>query len=1056
MQFAIARWVGICLFLALATMTSAAVEFESSFDTYLHEKRSQHVWQIGQDLEAYKSLVKDSDCGILVLDSCQQLVYWNNASIYFDHTKLAQFEYSGVIRNPSGDIYFLEIQSSNEQIYSIFILIPLKFANWQNQKAFIESTFGTPFRQVDYKINDSARAATSEELLISWNKIPSAIWGNFNLFFFFLLLCFCYFLLLRKSNYLLQKFGRIEGTVIIILLMLAIRLTLSPDVLFSHIRYHPVFESVLTSSLLSSSIGDLFLNMLLFVVITLFLIKVYDFDNERLKQIEPGRYTLVSGYFIVLLAFILFVYIVKQLILNSNTEYHFDKIYILDWNTHLMIMSILLFISALFFLTYLFIKFLNGICATLERRLLSFFVSTLLTYPIFLYLDLNVSDFGFYVLALCLIFLMDLFVDTNKKSVSWLVIWLVTIASGTTALLHVQNQKVYALKATTYANEIAEQRERSGENEFDAVYNNPDRFDWAIYEGYLVTDQSEGVYPVTFPFEEFPAVGEIREQVSSLRNDLIYRYKPGITVLVGTARNALLQIISLFSFLFTSLSILALSILFLNAFLKIIPVSWNIHFTRKRTIRRRIQFSIFSILIISFAAVISITYFFLNQYNNDLYGNIYRNEQPNDPELISLEMDQIGKRLNEGVLIEEELLSNRRVFRYDQNGRLLNSINAGKQPLYRPPGSVIENNQSIEITSLRLDGLEYFIKPIRIAEEKQILALSGLIKSPKDNYFFNNLLGSLLNIYIFLFIIASSVALTFSDSITRPLTKLREKILSFKLGKSYEKLEWRSNDELGELINDYNRMLDQLEESAQTLAMTEREVAWREMAKQVAHEIKNPLTPMKLSLQHLQMTIKRDPERAKDLIDRASKILLEQIDNLADIASEFSSFAKMPKPQNMNVVLNDIASNVHDLFRKRDDMDINLYVPIDEIYVFADRNYMTRILINLLKNSIQAIPSGRRGIIDINVYKEEDNAVIKITDNGIGIPDEIKEKVFKPNFTSKNSGTGLGLAICANIVESFNGKIYFKSVVDEGTSFFIEIPLMHMEDNYKKEEHVIL
>jgi len=184
--------------------------------------------------------------------------------------------------------------------------------------------------------------------------------------------------------------------------------------------------------------------------------------------------------------------------------------------------------------------------------------------------------------------------------------------------------------------------------------------------------------------------------------------------------------------------------------------------------------------------------------------------------------------------------------------------------------------------------------------------------------------------------------------------------------------------------------------------------------------------------------------------------LIEQIDNLSQIAGEFSSFGKLPQGQNEKVILNEIVSTIHDLFRKRDDMDITLAVPIDEIFVFADKNHLIRILNNIVKNAIQAIPSGRRGMISLNLYKDEQNAYIKVSDNGVGIPENMYGKVFSPNFTTKSSGTGLGLAISANMIESFNGKIYFDTQETKGTDFYIKIPLMHLEDNYRDENKVNL
>ena len=302
--------------------------------------------------------------------------------------------------------------------------------------------------------------------------------------------------------------------------------------------------------------------------------------------------------------------------------------------------------------------------------------------------------------------------------------------------------------------------------------------------------------------------------------------------------------------------------------------------------------------------------------------------------------------------------------------------------------------------------------------------------------------GTLLNAYVFLFLIAVALAIGVANSITRPLGQLGEKLKKLKLGKKNETIQWAIDDEIGALIKDYNQMIQQLDQSALIMAQTERDSAWREMAKQVAHEIKNPLTPMKLSIQYLQNGVDQDPETLKALVGRVSNTLIEQIDNLSIIASEFSNFAKMPMAENEKVLLNDVVASVHDLFRKRDDMDIQLYVPIQDIYVFADRNLMIRVLNNVVKNAIQAIPLTTRGQINISLKKRDENAIIIVEDNGAGIPREMRTKVFTPNFTTKSSGTGLGLAICANIVETFNGRIYFETEHDRGTKFYIEIPLM--------------
>ena len=315
-------------------------------------------------------------------------------------------------------------------------------------------------------------------------------------------------------------------------------------------------------------------------------------------------------------------------------------------------------------------------------------------------------------------------------------------------------------------------------------------------------------------------------------------------------------------------------------------------------------------------------------------------------------------------------------------------------------------------------------------------------------------MSTLMNVYVFLLLIASGFAIAVANSITNPIGIIGEKLKQFKLGRRNEPLEWKNQDELGALISEYNMMIKKLEESAEMLAQSEREGAWREMAKQVAHEIKNPLTPMKLSIQYLLHAYKSNPENAEPLLKRVTSTLIEQIDNLAQIASEFSNFAKMPRAENQKININALISSVYDLFNKGSEMDISIHLPIEEFFVYADKNHLIRVLNNLMKNAEQSIPDEREGKIGVELYRRENVAVIKVSDNGSGIPDDKKDKVFVPNFTTKSSGTGLGLAISKNIIESVNGDIYFKTVVGEGTEFFVELPIVEINEMERVKEKV--
>jgi len=254
---------------------------------------------------------------------------------------------------------------------------------------------------------------------------------------------------------------------------------------------------------------------------------------------------------------------------------------------------------------------------------------------------------------------------------------------------------------------------------------------------------------------------------------------------------------------------------------------------------------------------------------------------------------------------------------------------------------------------------------------------------------------------------------------------------------------WNRNDEIGKLVNEYNRMIDELARSAELLARSERESAWREMARQVAHEIKNPLTPMKLSVQYLEQSWNRHSPDWDKRLAKFTQTMIEQIDTLSAIAGEFSDFAKMPVTKKENTNLVEVIQNAISLFRNYDNVHITFSKPsFSDFFVFADKEQLLRAFNNLLKNSIQAIGTRPDGKIEITVEHSGTNCKIEITDNGGGIPAELRNKIFSPNFTTKSGGMGLGLAIVRSIIVNSGGEISFRSVEGEGTTFVILLPLV--------------
>ena len=302
-------------------------------------------------------------------------------------------------------------------------------------------------------------------------------------------------------------------------------------------------------------------------------------------------------------------------------------------------------------------------------------------------------------------------------------------------------------------------------------------------------------------------------------------------------------------------------------------------------------------------------------------------------------------------------------------------------------------------------------------------------------------LVAIINIFVLLFGFSIVGALFVSNWITKPLRLLQESLATVELGKINRQIHYEGSDEIGSLVAQYNKMVDELQQNASLLAKSERESAWREMAKQVAHEIKNPLTPIKLRTQHLQMAYDRDDPKWDERFRNYTTMLIEQIDTLTHIANEFSNFAKMPKAQEEKIDLTHLLKSVVELFQDVDSAEVsyasNLVGPE---YVLADRDQLTRSFTNLVKNATQAIPDNEEGKVQLILTVVEEGYQIEVRDNGSGIPNDQLNKIFTPNFTTKSTGMGLGLSMVKQIVENANGSIRFKTKLNRGTSFFVNLP----------------
>ena len=302
----------------------------------------------------------------------------------------------------------------------------------------------------------------------------------------------------------------------------------------------------------------------------------------------------------------------------------------------------------------------------------------------------------------------------------------------------------------------------------------------------------------------------------------------------------------------------------------------------------------------------------------------------------------------------------------------------------------------------------------------------------------NVFLTTLYQIYFIMLVVAIVLAYFISRYVTRSIETIRLKIGQTGLLKKNEKILLKNaTKEIDSLVNSYNKMIDDLEDSAEKLAKSEREQAWEEMARQVAHEIKNPLTPMRLTVQSYQNTNSLESKEEKDKLNDFCDTLIEQIDTMSTVATSFSDFATLPKTQLEKSDIVDTTKKVIEIFEQN---NISFTTSKESIVIKLDKEQWIRVMTNLIKNSIQSIPSDREPNINIEITDSKNSVKVLVSDNGLGVLEENKEKIFEPKFTTKTDGMGLGLGIVKNIINSHRGKISYKSKSKKGTKFTIALP----------------
>ncbi|MBS7332808.1 MAG: GHKL domain-containing protein [Weeksellaceae bacterium] len=359
--------------------------------------------------------------------------------------------------------------------------------------------------------------------------------------------------------------------------------------------------------------------------------------------------------------------------------------------------------------------------------------------------------------------------------------------------------------------------------------------------------------------------------------------------------------------------------------------------------------------------------------------------------------------------------------------------------------SLNKNDQYIEYGEDLDDERSYYASYnyIKDVTETKKLAIVALPYETNDVFLqedMNTLIGSYGVAFVFIILLGAIMIYVVSKNTFNRLTSFADRIKETEVITNNLPILYDKDDEIKLLVDAYNEMLIKLKDQSELLADIERQEAWREFARQVAHEIKNPLTPMKLMIQNYMRKFETDDALLDERTKRTASILMQQIDTIESIADAFSDFAKMPSRKDELIDVVEITKNTLDIFNVP---NITFTSSKPVIKMYFDKQYLNRIITNIVKNAFQAIPHTREPIILVDLSIDRDKLVVIIEDNGKGISEEDKKEVFKPRFTTKSSGSGIGLSMVKKIIEDYDGEITFESTEDVGTKFIIHLPYNH-------------
>jgi signal transduction histidine kinase len=553
-------------------------------------------------------------------------------------------------------------------------------------------------------------------------------------------------------------------------------------------------------------------------------------------------------------------------------------------------------------------------------------------------------------------------------------------------------------------------------------------------------------------------------------NHLVYEPVKSKLIIISKENVGAVMHLATLSFFFLVFIIFSAALYILIWLVKNIDESWTGWFNINRSLminankilyKTRIQFSIILSVVATLLIVGWTTYFYIS-------GEYRKQQDELMRERIRKIQISFEKQIADVGLPEVNNQSALEFNRFaDMNAAYLNLFNVKGDLLFTSLPNIYENGligekmaSNAYIYLHELQRSEFLNPAERIGEftyssayapirdhQNKTVAYIGLPNYGNESDYQSKIslfVNTLINIYALVFVAIGILAVFLANQITSPLTFIQESIRKTKLGQINKPIVWSRHDEIGALIKEYNKMIAALEESARKLARSEREHAWREMAKQIAHEIKNPLTPLKLGVQLLERSWKEQDPNFDKKFDRFNKSFIEQIDSLSTIASEFSNFAKMPDTKLEKLRLLPIIEESKRMYGNAEDTEIIIDNQVDhDVLIWGDKGQLSRSFNNLFKNAIEAAAANAvHCLIYVKIFIDSKDLVIEVADNAKGIDLALQDRIFVPSFTTTSSGTGLGLAFVKQAVENAGGSVTFNSVVNEGTTFYLRFPVV--------------